>query len=104
MSLRNYFHSPQMSELQAQQQSSQQSSSSSSLPSSGSSSTAPDRSSLSTTPAASSTSSSSSTGEMQSTEKQDQDSVKVIKPFSYRHLPWEKLTIEQQYNRCFCIC
>ena len=75
------FLSPQMSEVQAQQQSSQQStsSSSSSSMSSATTSTAADRSSVSSAaaPSASSTSSAASTGDTQSSEKQEQETVKV---------------------------
>ena len=68
------FHSPQMSELQAQQQST---ASSSATPPSVSSSTVPDRSSLPSTSTGPSSTSTAPSGELQSLEKQDQDQAKV---------------------------
>ena len=70
----NLFHSPQMSELQAQQQST---ASSSVTPPSVSSSTVPERNSLPSTSTGPSSTSTAPSGELQSLEKQDQDQAKV---------------------------
>ena len=74
IAIMNLFHSPQMSELQAQQQST---ASSSVTPPSVSSSTVPERSSLPSTSTGPSSTSTAPSGELQSLEKQDQDQGKV---------------------------